>query len=90
MAGGGGRGGGGGIFGPGNAGTKRYNLTFSVYARNLLNNVNLGQPVGVINSPLFGQSNSLGGIYGGGAGGGGGGPSQAANRRLDFQVVFSF
>jgi hypothetical protein len=45
--------------------------------------------VGVIGSPLFGQSNSLGGIFGGG-GGGGGGPSQASNRRLDFQVLFSF
>jgi hypothetical protein len=82
--GGGGRG--GGIFGPGNTGTKRYNLTFSVYARNVLNNVNLGSPVGVIGSPLFDQSNSLGGIFGGG----GGGPSQAANRRIDFQAVFSF
>jgi hypothetical protein len=85
MAGGGG--GGGGIFGPGNTGTKRYNLTFSAYARNVLNNVNLGSPVGVIGSPLFGQSNSLGGIFGGG---GGGSPTQAANRRIDFQVVFSF
>jgi hypothetical protein len=82
--GGGGRG--GGIFGPGNTGTKRYTLTFSVYARNVLNNVNLGSPVGVIGSPLFDQSNSLGGIFGGG----GGGPSQAANRRIDFQAVFSF
>jgi hypothetical protein len=84
MGGGGGRG--GGIFGPGNTGTKRYNLTFSVYARNVLNNVNLGSPVGVVGSRLFGQSNSLGGIFGGG----GGGPSQAANRRIDFQMVFSF
>jgi hypothetical protein len=85
MGGGGGRG--GGIFGPGNTGTKRYNLTFSAYARNVLNNVNLGSPVGVLGSPLFGQSNSLGGIFGGG---GGGGASQAANRRIDFQMVFSF
>jgi hypothetical protein len=82
MAGGGGRG--GGMFGPGNTGTKRYNLTFSAYARNVLNNVNLGSPIGVIGSPLFGQSNSLGGIFGGGGG------SSAANRRIDFQVVFSF
>jgi hypothetical protein len=88
MAGGGGQG--GGIFGPGNTSTKRYNLTFSAYARNVLNNVNLGSPIGVIGSPLFGQSNSLGGFFGGGGGGGGGGPSQAANRRIDFQVVFSF
>jgi hypothetical protein len=82
MAGGGGRG--GGIFGPGNTGTRRYNLTFSAYARNLLNNVNLGSPVGVIGSPLFDQSNSLGGVFGGGA------ASQAANRRIDFQMIFSF
>ena len=83
---GGGAGRGGGIFGPGNTGTKRYNLTFSVYARNVLNNVNLGSPVGVVGSRLFDQSNSLGGVFGGG----GGGQSQAMNRRIDFQMVFSF
>jgi hypothetical protein len=77
-------GGGGGFFGQGNNATKRYSLTFSAYARNVLNNVNLGSPVGVIGSPLFDQSNSLGGVFGGGAG------SQAANRRIDFQAVFSF
>jgi hypothetical protein len=82
MAGGGGRG--GGIFGPGNTGNKRYNLTFSVYARNVLNNVNLGSPVGVLGSPLFDQSNSLGGVFGGGGG------STAANRRIDIQAIFSF
>jgi uncharacterized membrane protein YgcG len=83
MAGGGGR---GGIFGPGNTGTKRFNLTLSAYARNALNHVNLGSPVGVIGSRLFDQSNSLGGVFGGP----GGGASQAANRRIDFQIVFSF
>jgi hypothetical protein len=82
MAGGGG---GGGLFGPGNAGTKRYTLSFSAYARNLLNDVNLGTPGGVIGTPLFDQWNSLGGVFGGGGGGG-----QAMNRRLDFQMVFSF
>ena len=82
MAGGGGRG--GGIFGPGNTGTKRYNVTFSAYARNLLNNVNLGSPIGTIGSPIFDRSNSLGGVFGGGGG------SSAANRRIDFQMVFSF
>ncbi len=76
--------GGGGLFGPGNnAGARRYSLTFSAYARNVLNNVNLGSPVGVIGSPLFDLSNSLGGVFGGGG-------SQAANRRIDFQVIFSF
>ena len=76
-------GGGGGLFGQGNGGTRRYSLTFSAYARNALNNVNLGSPVGVIGSRLFDQSNSLGGVFGGGG-------SQAANRRIDFQAVFSF
>ena len=79
-------GGPGGFFSPGDAGTKRFNLTFSAYARNVLNNVNLGSPIGVIGSRLFDQSDSLGGMFGGGPGG----STQAANRRLDFQVVFSF
>ena len=86
LTGGGGR---GGLFG-GTSGTKRYNLTFSVYDRNVLNNVNYGMPSGVVGSPFFNQSNSLGGLFGGGGGAYGGGPSQAANRRLDFQVTFSF
>jgi hypothetical protein len=81
MGGGGGR---GGPFGPGNTGNRRYSLTFSAYARNVLNNVNLGMPSGVIGSRYFDQSNSLGGVFGGG------GASQAANRRIDFQMVFSF
>jgi hypothetical protein len=80
MGGAGGRG--GGAFGsPGNVGTRRYSLTFSAYARNVLNNVNLGTPTGVIGSRFFDQSNSLGGVFGGGG---------AANRRIDFQMVFSF
>jgi hypothetical protein len=36
---------------------------------------------------LFGQSNSIGGLFGGAGGGGG---TQASNRRIDFQVVFTF
>jgi hypothetical protein len=84
MAGGGGRG--GGIFGPASTATRRFNLTFSAYARNVLNNVNLGTPIGVIGSRLFDQSDSLGGVFGGP----GGGASQAANRRIDFQIMFSF
>lgn len=57
----------------------RYNLTFSVSAHNLFNIVNLGTPVGNLGSPLFGQSNSIAGRW-----------SQAANRRIDLQVRFSF
>ena len=78
----GGGGQGGGFFGPGSTGARRYSLTFSVYARNVLNHVNLGTPGGVIGSPFFDQSYTLGGVFGGG--------SQAANRRIDVQAVFSF
>jgi hypothetical protein len=88
AGGGGGRPGGGplGDLG-GSSGGARYSLTFSLNVRNLFNHVNLGQPVGNLSSPLFGQSNSLGG-FGGGPGGFGGGAT--ANRRLDFQLRFSF
>ncbi len=37
----------------------RYNLTFSVSARNIFNNVNYGSPIGNLSSPLFGEANSL-------------------------------
>src|SRR5579863_2504158 len=80
--GGGGRGGrGGGPFGGGENSGQRYSLTFGISARNLLNDVNEGTPVGVISSPIFGQANSLaGGPFG----------SAASNRRVDMQVTFSF
>ena len=79
---GGGRGGGGGgPFGGGGNSGQRYSLTFGISARNLLNNVNEGMPVGVISSPIFGQANSLaGGPFG----------SPASNRRVDMQATFSF
>jgi hypothetical protein len=83
--GGGGRGGGG--FGGGRGGgdsaanNNRYNLTFSVAARNVFNNVNLGTPIGNLSSPLFGLTNGLaGGPY----------ASSTANRRIDLQVSFNF
>lgn len=86
----GGPGGPGGRFGA--ASGKRYNLTFSIQARNLLNNVNLASPTGNLSSPLFGQSTQLGGMFGGGPGGGGpgGGGGAAANRRLEASLRFSF
>ncbi len=91
MGGGGGMRGGGGPGGMfGGASGKKYTITLSVSARNLLNNVNLSTPVGNLSSPLFGQSLSIaGGGFGGGPGGGGGGGA-AANRRLDFTLRFSF
>jgi hypothetical protein len=82
----GGRGGGGPDAGATN---HRYNLTFSVAARNIFNNVNLTTPVGNLGSPLFGQSNGI--VTGFGPGGGGGGPGgAAANRKIDLQVSFNF
>ena len=76
----GGGGGGGGFFGPASTNT-RYSLTFSVNARNIFNNVNLGTPIGAVTSPGFGHSNSLvGGFF----------SSSAANRRIDLQVMFNF
>jgi hypothetical protein len=77
------------FFGAGTSTNRRFNLTLSANARNLFNDVNLGSRVGVITSPIFGESNSIGGLFGGGGGGGAGGP-QAANRRIDFQAIFSF
>jgi hypothetical protein len=72
----------GGMFGNPTTG-KRYNLTFSVQARNLLNHVNPGPINGVLGTPLFGESNSL-------AGGFGAFSQNGNNRRLEFQVRFAF
>jgi len=107
--GGGGRGGGGprggGFGGFGGGGMrggfggvstgKRFNLTLSVSARNLLNHVNLAAPVGNLSSPLVGESLSIagGGFGPGGGGPGGGGPGGAgasSNRRIDLSLRFSF
>lgn len=83
---GGGPGGGPGGFFRGLGGTstgKRYNLTFSVQARNLLNHVNPGPINGVITSPLFGESNTLAGGFGAFA-------QSGLNRRIDLQARFTF
>lgn len=79
-------GGGGGPFGGGGGTGKRYNLTFSVNANNILNYVNPAAPVGNLSSPLFGTSNALAGGFGGFGGGG----SAPANRRIWLQVQFGF
>ncbi len=84
LSGGGGM---GGFFGGGGtASNRRFNLTLSVNARNMFNDVNLGPRVSIVGSSLFGQSNSIGGLFGGGFGGG----LQAANRRIDFGALFTF
>ena len=77
---------GGGMFG-GNPSDNRYNLTFSVNARNVFNHVNLNNPLANLSaqrcgSPgCFGQSNSLAG-----------GPfsSSTANRLIYLQAQFNF
>ncbi len=59
----------------------RYSLNFSLMARNMLNNVNLANPVSVLQSPLFGKSNALAGGFG---------SSASSNRSVDLQVSFNF
>lgn len=95
--GGGGRGGGGGGglagFGGGAAAEKPYNITFSLQFQNIFNRNNLGTPVGNLSSPLFGESISTSGGFGGfgpGGGGGGGGGLGAGNRRITAQIRFNF
>ncbi|MGA2980316.1 MAG: carboxypeptidase regulatory-like domain-containing protein [Terriglobales bacterium] len=77
-----GPGGGGGGFGGGAPATnRRYNLTFSVNARNVLNRVNAAPPIGVLSSQDFGKSIALaGGAF----------SSPAANRKIELQATFSF
>jgi hypothetical protein len=82
-----GRGGGGGFGGPGRGGgffggdtagaNNRYNLTFAISARNVLNKVNLQNQVTNLSSPLFGTSNALA-------------QPPYSYRRLDLQATFSF
>ncbi|MBS1802913.1 MAG: TonB-dependent receptor [Acidobacteria bacterium] len=79
---GGGRGGPGGMMGPAGTGHK-YNLTFSVEANNLFNNVNYGTPVGTLGSSEFGRSTSL-------ANGPFSGPGGSTSRRVFFQAAFAF
>jgi hypothetical protein len=59
---------------------RRYNLSFSVQAENVLNHVNLAPPVGVLDSPLFGQSTALASNFGTGS----------ANRTLNLGTSFHF
>jgi Carboxypeptidase regulatory-like domain len=62
---------------------RRYQLTFSLSARNILNHVNKGPVVGNINSPFFGESTQI-------AGGSGAFGGSANNRRLELQARFNF
>jgi hypothetical protein len=62
----------------------KYNLMFSISARNALNHANYAAPSGDLSSPYFGQYRSLGGGFGPFAG------SSTFNRRLDLQLRFTF
>jgi len=75
--GGGGRGGGGG----GESTSRKYNLTLSASARNLLNHVNPASPTGNLSSSLFGVSNALGGGFF---------TTASSNRRIELQLRFAF
>jgi len=78
-------GGGGGGRGGGNN-ESPYTLEFSVQVRNIFNRTNKGTPVGNLRSLFFGEPTSLAGGFGFGGGGGG----QAGNRRIEFEIEFSF
>ena len=82
--GGGGRGPGGpgGMFGGGDNTGRRFNLTLSVSARNLLNHENFATPEASLSSPLFGQSLALQSGFGG--------AGSVYNRRVDMQLRLTF
>lgn len=79
MRGGGMRGGMGG----GSSSGKKYNLTFSLSANNVLNHANFAAPSGDLSSPYFGEYRSLAGF-------GPMGGASTYNRRIDLQMRFSF
>ena len=79
-------GGGGGGQRGGDDDESRFNVEFSVQIRNLFNRTNGGTPVGNLRSRFFGEPVSLAGGFGFGGGGGG----SAGNRRVEFEVEFSF
>ncbi|HNU06179.1 MAG TPA: TonB-dependent receptor [Pyrinomonadaceae bacterium] len=78
-------GGGGGMFG-GGGGSQPYNLTFGVQVSNLFNTVNMGTPIGSLNTSRFGQSTSTAGGFGFFGGGG----ASSGNRRIELQARFSW
>jgi hypothetical protein len=89
--GGGGPGGGGpppggpppsGIFGSSSA--KRYNLTLTIMAMNVLNHPNFASPNGDLSSPFFGQSLSLQGGFGPE------GASSTYDRKISLQLRLTF
>ncbi len=74
----------GSIIGPPRT-SRRYNLSVSMSARNVLNHTNPGPIIGNITSPLFGQANQSAGQLNGE-----GFSENASNRRLELQMRFTF
>jgi hypothetical protein len=72
----------------GGSGGKKYSLTASVQASNVLNHTNFAAPVGNLSSPYFGESTSL--ASGFGPPGGGSGGSSTYNRKITLQLRFTF
>jgi hypothetical protein len=64
---------------------RRYNLIFSLSARNVLNHNNPGPIIGNITSPLFGRANQVAA-----SANGEGFSENASNRRLEVQIRFTF
>jgi hypothetical protein len=62
---------------------RKFNLTLSVSARNLLNTANYAAPSGDLSSTFFGESRGLAGFgpFGG---------NTTYNRKVDIQLRFSF
>lgn len=77
--------GGGQSRGGGDEDEGRYKLQLSVQIRNLFNHTNGNTPVGNLSSPLFGEPVSLASGFGFG-----GGRQSGGNRRLRFEIQFSF
>ena len=74
-----------GAAGAAQASSRRYNITLSLNASNVLNHVNWGTPSGDLSSPFFGQYRSLAGGFVTMSPGGG-----TYNRKVDVQVRLSF
>jgi hypothetical protein len=95
----GGRGGGGMRMGPagggrgfmgGGATEQRFNLMLGMTVTNVLNHFNPGGYQGVITSPQFLQATTVNTGFGGGGFGGGGFSNAANNRRVEFDLRFTF
>jgi len=82
------RGGGGAMGGIGRGTNRHYGITFSVNARNVLNNVNLATPSAVLSPPTTTSPASFSSFFGVSNALAGGSPS--SNRQIYLQASFSF